>query len=406
MKIYKVGGAVRDFLMRVEPKDIDYVVVGSTPEQMISLGYLLVGASFPVFLHPETQEEHALARIDCKSGNGYHGFTSDFNSNVTLKEDLGRRDCRLNSIAMDSDGNIIDPFNGADDIRNKILRHTTMAFCEDPVRVLRLARFSARFTDFTIAPETIELCKQMIINGELDHLTAERVSEELFKALSEKMPSKFFDVLHSFGALEILFPEIHALIDQTQPVKWHQEGCAYVHTMMVIDEAAKLKSDQIAMFSALVHDFGKGVTPKEMLPKHHGHEAAGVPIVDKFCKRLKISNEIIRIAKKVTRYHGHVHKTNIMNAKTFVKMFDNAGGHNSFSDWEYVAQVAYIDCLGRISDEPYDSEQYDRFVHIMKKVHYVKLSSLFSPEEIQKLSVDKIKTILYGTRIKAVKGIL
>lgn len=407
LNIYLVGGAVRDMIMKIPSKDNDFVVVGSTPEEMMSMGFTQVGADFPVFLD-FNNNEFALARTERKTGSGYHGFTTDFNSNVTIEQDLERRDLTINSIAMlpntpDGEHQYIDPFNGIDDIKNKILRHTSEAFADDPVRVLRIARFAARFSDFTIASETMNLCKSLVMSGELNHLTAERVQLELMKVLSEKKPSRFFDVLNAFGALEVLFPEIHALIGQTQPEKWHAEGDAYVHTMMVVDHAATTSSEHA--FYALVHDFGKGVTPKEKLPSHPGHEAAGVPITEAFCKRLKISSDMTRIAKKVTRYHGHVHKTNVMNPKIFVKMFDAEGGHNNFSDWYRVSQIARFDCMGRISDEGYDVNQYDVFDEKMKAINSVKLSKMFTVDEIKSMSVDKIKNVLHSERVRVLKNV-
>ena len=276
MKIYLVGGAVRDQLLGLEVHERDYVVVGSTPDEMLELGYKSVGKDFPVFLHPETKEEYALARLERKVSAGYTGFTTDCSKNVTLEDDLKRRDLTINAIAQDTEGNIIDPYNGQADLNNRILKHVSPAFTEDPVRILRLARFAARFAKlgFTVDAKTNNLMKLMVEDGEVDSLVAERVWRETERALGEDAPQVFFEVLNNCGALKKLFPEIYNLYGVPNPPKHHPEIDTGIHTMMVLEQAAKLSNNPRVRFAALVHDLGKATTPKDLWPSHHGHEHA------------------------------------------------------------------------------------------------------------------------------------
>ncbi|MGS0691129.1 multifunctional CCA addition/repair protein [Shewanella sp. 30m-9] len=326
MKIYLVGGAVRDTLLNLDVKDHDYMVVGATPQQMLALGYNQVGKDFPVFLHPKTGQEHALARTERKTAAGYGGFSVDAAPNVTLEQDLLRRDLTINAIAQDDDGKLYDPYNGVADIEKRILRHVSDAFIEDPLRVLRVARFAARFHSlgFTIAPETINLMTKISQSGELEALTAERVFVELDKALATDSPQVFFKVLRASGALAVLFPEIEALFGIEQPQKWHPEIDTGIHTLMVLEQAAKLTKDNAVRFAALVHDLGKALSPKEHLPKHYGHGQKGLPLIKALCLRIRVPNEYRDLALLVSDQHQNIHNITELRADTIVKLFDKA----------------------------------------------------------------------------------
>lgn len=306
MEIYKVGGCVRDRLLGLPIKDKDWVVVGGSVDDMLKLGFHPVGKDFPVFLHPQTHEEYALARTERKTAPGYRGFSFHADPTVTLEADLARRDLTINAMAEDADGNIIDPFDGQSDLNNQLLRHVSPAFVEDPVRVLRLARFAARF-GFQVADETKQLIARMIANGELQHLVAERVWQELEKALLTDQPSRFFYCLRDVGALSILFPEIDRLFGVPQHPKWHPEIDTGIHVMLVLDQAAKLSDDIGVRFAALCHDLGKGTTPAAMLPSHKGHEARSIALTKALCKRLRIPRSITTLALKVAEFHTHSH---------------------------------------------------------------------------------------------------
>lgn len=318
MKTYLVGGAVRDMIMGIVPKDRDYVVVGSTPEEMISLGFQQVGCDFPVFIHPETKEEYALARTEVKNGNGYQGFNCHFGPEVTLEEDLARRDLTINAMAQDVETmEIIDPFDGQVDIKNKILRATTEHFKEDPVRVLRLARFLARFgPDWGVAPETTQFVLDLYDSGELEHLTPERIWKELEKALSERHTQEFFRYLVELD----LFPEYDAGYGVQQPIQWHPEGDVFNHQQECLKVAGA--ADALTKFAVMVHDFGKAVVYKQT-GKLHGHEDAGVPVIDSFCDRLKIPNEYRKLGKITAKYHTHIHNIEKLKPKTIYKVFEN-----------------------------------------------------------------------------------
>ena len=319
MKIYAVGGAVRDRLLGLPVADQDYVVVGATPEQMVRLGYRPVGRDFPVFLHPQTREEYALARTERKTARRYRGFEIYAAPEVTLEQDLARRDLTVNAIARDQQGNIIDPFHGVDDLKAGILRHVSPAFAEDPVRVLRVARFAARF-GFTVAPETQELIREMVRNGEVDHLVAERAWQEISRGLMEATPSRMFLTLRECGALARILPEIDALFGVPQPPEHHPEVDTGVHIMLVADYAAFRNFPLPVRFAALTHDLGKGVTPKALWPKHHGHEHKSVELVGKLCQRLRAPNECRDLAVLVARYHGDVHRAEELRPGTILKL--------------------------------------------------------------------------------------
>ncbi|HKQ26335.1 MAG TPA: multifunctional CCA addition/repair protein [Burkholderiales bacterium] len=319
MKIYAVGGAVRDRLLGREVADQDYVVVGTTPEEMERLGYRPVGKDFPVFLHPQTHEEYALARTERKTARGYKGFDVYAAPEVTLEQDLARRDLTINAIASDEQGNIIDPFHGVADLKAGILRHISPAFIEDPVRVLRVARFAARF-GFSVAPETLELMREMVRNGEVDHLVSERAWQEISRGLMESTPSRMFVTLRECGALARVLPEIDALYGVPQPPEHHPEVDTGVHVMLVVDCAAARNFPLPVRFAALTHDLGKAATPKAMWPKHHGHEQMSVELTEKLCDRLRVPNECRDLAVLVARYHGDVHRAVELRPGTMLKL--------------------------------------------------------------------------------------
>lgn len=326
MKIYLVGGAVRDQLLQIPIKDRDYMVVGATPQQMLDLGYSQVGKDFPVFLHPKTQQEYALARTERKTAAGYGGFSCYAAPDVTIEEDLLRRDLTINAIAQDEAGELIDPYGGQQDIQGRVLRHVSNAFIEDPLRVLRVARFAARFhhLGFTIAPETIALMQQIAQSGELEALTPERVFLELDKALDTQSPQIFFEVLRQTHSLGSLFPEIDALFGVPQPEKWHPEIDTGIHTLMVLEQAALLSQDKAIRFAALVHDFGKALSPKAELPKHHGHEHTGLVPIKALCERIRVPNEYRDLALLVCAHHQEIHRAFELRPQTIVKLFDKA----------------------------------------------------------------------------------
>ncbi|WP_315709493.1 multifunctional CCA addition/repair protein [Brenneria uluponensis] len=322
MKIYLVGGAVRDGLLNRPVTERDWVVVGTTPEHLLALGYQQVGKDFPVFLHPVSREEYALARTERKAGKGYTGFICDAAPNVTLEEDLQRRDLTINAIAQDENGNLIDPYEGRRDLQNRILRHVSDAFGEDPLRVLRVARFAARYAHlgFHIAEETMALMQRMTREDELAYLTPERVWKETEKALGTQDPQIYFQVLRDCGALAVLFPEIDRLYGVPAPAKWHPEIDTGIHTMMALEMAARLSPSLDVRFATLCHDLGKGLTPPEQWPLHHGHGPAGAKLVDALCHRLRIPNALRDLARIVAKYHDLMHNVQILKPKTLLKL--------------------------------------------------------------------------------------
>jgi tRNA nucleotidyltransferase (CCA-adding enzyme) len=326
MQVYLVGGAVRDALLGLPVKERDWVVVGGSRAELERSGYREVGRDFPVFLHPQTHEEYALARLERKVGAGYRGFTVEFGPEVTLEEDLGRRDLTINAIARGADGELHDPFGGRRDLEARILRHVSPAFIEDPVRVLRIARFAARFAPlgFTVAAETLDLMRAMVDAGEVDALVPERVWQETEKALGEPRASEFFRVLRACGALRAIYPEIDALFGVPQPPEWHPEIDTGVHTLMVLDQAVALSADPRVRFAALVHDLGKGTTPREQWPSHHGHEERSVALLEALSARLRLPGEYRDLATIVARHHGIVHRALELRPGTILGFLENA----------------------------------------------------------------------------------
>ncbi len=324
MKVYLVGGAVRDKLLGQDPQDRDWVVVGATPQEMLAQGFRAVGKDFPVFLHPTTQEEYALARTERKTAPGYHGFAFHAAPDVTLAEDLKRRDLTINAMAMDEAGTVIDPFGGQEDLRLGRLRHVSEAFAEDPVRILRVARYAARFGrwGFHVAHGTNKLMRQMVETGEVDALVPERVWQELERALGEPTPSRFFEVLRGCGALGRIFPELERLFGVPQPRQHHPEEDTGVHVMLVLEQAARLSPDTRVRFAALVHDLGKGTTPEAEWPRHIAHEQRGVALVRALCERLRVPNDYRDLALLVTRHHGVYHRAEELRPETFLKTLE------------------------------------------------------------------------------------
>jgi tRNA nucleotidyltransferase (CCA-adding enzyme) len=324
LEIYLVGGAVRDRLLCQPVDELDYVVVGSSAEEMLRRGFTQVGKDFPVFLHPETKDEYALARTERKSAPGYHGFEVRAAPEVTLEQDLARRDLTINALAEDWDGQIIDPFGGVGDLKARVLRHVSPAFVEDPVRILRVARFAARFAElgFRVADETMDLMRAMVAAGEVDALVPERVWQEMAKALSESWPSRFFEVLRACGALARLWPALDRLWGVPQPPDSHPEVDTGAHVMLVVDMAARLSDAAEVRFAALCHDLGKGETPPGRWPRHHGHEQAGVALVAQACARFRVPKRFCELARLTARYHGLVHRAEELKPTTLLELFE------------------------------------------------------------------------------------
>ncbi len=347
MKTYVVGGAVRDGLLGLPVQDRDYVVVGATPEDMIAAGYTPVGKDFPVFLHPATHDEYALARTERKTAPGYKGFVFHTDTHVTLEEDLVRRDLTINAMAQDAHGVIVDPFGGQQDIRARIFRHVSDAFAEDPVRILRLARFAARFTDFTVAPETNLLMQKMVAAGEVDALVPERVWQELARGLMAAQPSRMFAVLRACGALARLLPELDRLWSVPQPARYHPEIDTGAHVMLVVDYAAQQHYDLPIRVAALLHDLGKGTTPPDQWPHHHGHEARGVELVDQVCQRLKIPNDCRDLALMTAREHGNVGRAAELRAATIGTLLERCDAFRKPQRFIDMLHAAECDHRGR-----------------------------------------------------------
>lgn len=353
MNIYLVGGAVRDRLLDFPVLERDWLVVGATPDSLLMQGYRPVGKDFPVFLHPETHEEYALARTERKTAPGYKGFSVDANPDVTLEDDLLRRDLTINAMAMTESGELIDPYHGQQDLQNRILRHVSPAFSEDPVRILRVARFAARYAHlgFKLAPETRALMQNMVASGEADHLVAERVWAELYKALPEQSPAAFFQTLQDCDALAVIFPEIHALFGVPQPAKYHPEIDTGVHCLMVLTQAAKLSDKPAVRLAALLHDLGKGLTDPRDWPSHRGHETKGLPVLEKFCRRLRVPNAIKTLCMHVMEYHTHCHRVFELRADTLTKMLHTIGALKSENHLQDFLLACEADARGRTGFE-------------------------------------------------------
>ena len=373
MQIYMVGGAVRDRLLGLPVQDHDWVVVGATPEQMVAQGYLPVGKDFPVFLHPDSREEYALARTERKSGRGYRGFTVFTSPDVTLEEDLARRDLTINSIAAPADWTgasgqnglnpgLIDPFGGQRDLHAKVLRHVTDAFREDPVRILRLARFAARFHDFSIAPETMALLREMVADGEADHLVPERVWQELSRGLMEAHPARMFDVLRDCGALAVVLPELNRLWGVPQRAEYHPEVDTGVHVMMVLQMAARLNASLPVRWACLMHDLGKGTTPTDVLPRHIGHEQRSSKLLRTVGQRLRVPTDCTELADVVAREHGNIHRSGDLNAAALVRLLERCDAFRKPARFADALLACECDARGRLGME---EDAYPQRQHLL-----------------------------------------
>jgi len=378
MKIYLVGGAVRDQLLNYPVKEKDWVVVGATVDEMLALDYQQVGKDFPVFLHPKTKDEHALARTERNTAAGYKGFEVYASPDVTLEDDLIRRDLTINAIAQDEAGNIIDPCNGQADLKLKLLRHVSPAFSEDPVRILRVARFAARYAHlgFKVADETNTLMQKMVADGEVDALVAERVWQEFHKALCERNPEIFIEVLRNCNALKIILPEIDALFGVPQPPQHHPEIDTGVHTLMVLQQATLLSTDPATRFAALCHDLGKSLTPKENWPSHYGHEAKGKKPVQQLCNRLRIPNEFKSLALITAEFHLHVHRAFEIKKLTLLKTIEKLDGMRKPERYEAFLIACTADIRGRTGYENYDYPQADYYRQALNIIKGINMQPL------------------------------
>ena len=407
MKVYLVGGAVRDQLLGLPVKDRDWIVVGAVPATLLSLGYQQVGKDFPVFINPKTKEEYALARTERKSSAGYTGFICDFSPTITLEQDLIRRDLTINAMAQSEEGKIIDPYGGKQDLENRILRHISPAFSEDPLRVLRVARFAARYHSlgFKIASETLSLMTELAQSGELQHLTAERVWLETEKALNEKNPEIYFETLHKTGALRVLFPEINALYGVPNPAKHHPEVDSFVHTMLVLKQAVNLTENNPILnksavrFAAICHDLGKALTPQNILPHHYGHEQAGIKPTRSLCKRLKVPSYYQELAELTCEFHTHIHKASELRAETVITLFNRFDVWRKPQRFQEFLQVCLADTRGRTGFENKDYPQIDYINQLLQAANEVDVQQIIA-DGFEK---QEIRNELTKRRILAVK---
>jgi tRNA nucleotidyltransferase (CCA-adding enzyme) len=401
MQVYLVGGAVRDRLLGREVSEHDWVVVGATPGELERAGFIPVGRDFPVFLHPKTKEEHALARLERKVAPGYRGFTTEFSPDVKLEDDLRRRDLTINAMAQDSAGNIVDPYGGQRDLEARLLRHVSEAFAEDPVRILRVARFAARYAPlgFQIADETLTLMRQMVADGEANALVAERVWTETEKALAEPCPDVFISVLRECRALKVIYPEIDALFGVPQPEKWHPEIDTGIHQLMALREAVKLGGGVAVRFAVLMHDLGKGVTPADKLPSHPGHEDAGVALVEQLAARLRVPNHLRELAVMTARYHTHVHRASELRADTVLKTLEGCDALRRPERFEDFLLACEADARGRKGLEMRDYPQRQYFAAARSAVAAV----ILTPEERTGLSGEQIGQELRKRRVAAIE---
>ncbi|MGD9889160.1 MAG: multifunctional CCA addition/repair protein [Halothiobacillaceae bacterium] len=399
MQTYLVGGAVRDALLGLPVHERDFVVLGSSTEAMLAQGFSQVGKDFPVFLHPKTQEEYALARTERKSAPGYHGFVIHAAPDVTLEEDLARRDLTINAMAQAEDGRIIDPYGGQADLAARVLRHVSPAFAEDPVRVLRVARFAARFADlgFVVADETYALMRAMVENGEVDALVPERVWQEIVKTLSGNHPARFFEVLREVGALKCLLPELDALFGVPQPAQYHPEIDSGVHSLMVLQQAVRLGADAPTRWAALLHDVGKGATPPAEWPHHYGHEERGACLLEPMAERLRWPQEFRDLAVLSARWHGHVHKVMEMRPATVLKVLEGVDALRRPQRFEQFLLVFEADARGRLGFEDGDYPQADVMRRAFAAIKSVSVQTLLA----QGLSGAALGQALARARLQA-----
>ena len=416
MKIYLVGGAVRDALMApasdapaVSHADRDWVVVGATPEAMAAEGFLPVGRDFPVFLHPQTREEYALARTERKTAPGYHGFAFHTAAGVTLEDDLARRDLTINAMAVaaghaddPAHAPLIDPHHGLRDLRDRVLRHVTGAFAEDPVRILRLARFAARFPDFSVAPETMALMRRMVDDGEADHLVAERVWQELARGLMEQRPSRMLEVLRECGALQRLLPEVARLWGVPQRAEYHPEVDTGVHLMMVMDMSARLDAPLTVRFACLCHDLGKGTTPAEVLPRHIGHEERSARLLRGVCERLRVPNDCRELADVVAREHGNIHRSGDFSAGAVERLLERCDALRKPARFHEVLLACECDARGRLGLEEQPYPQRDRLAQALDAARAVDTAAVAAQAQADGLAGERVGQRIHQARVAAV----
>jgi tRNA nucleotidyltransferase (CCA-adding enzyme) len=402
MKVYEVGGAVRDSLLGLPVTEKDYVVVGATPDAMLALGFRQVGRDFPVFLHPDTGEEYALARTERKTGSGHTAFAVDASAEVTLEDDLLRRDLTINAIAKDSDGKIIDPYDGLGDLDRRLLRHVSPAFAEDPLRVLRVARFAARFRGlgFSIAEPTLKLMADIAMSGELEALSAERVWQETEKALESDHPRVFFETLRDCGALGVIFPEIDRLFGVPQPARWHPEVDTGLHTLMSLEQAAVATPDPVVRFAVLVHDLGKGTTPKDILPRHIGHEKRSVELIDELAGRLRVPKRYLGLARSVARFHGVAQRAAELRPGKLLELVTEIGALRDASLLEDFIAACEADIRGRTGLEQAPYPQGDILRRALRAASGVTAADVSDPSLEGKAFGDAIAQL----RIEAIRN--
>ena len=404
MQIYMVGGAVRDALLGLPVQDRDWVVVGATPEALVARGYVPVGKDFPVFLHPASREEYALARTERKTAQGYRGFAVHAAPDVTLEEDLARRDLTINAIAQGDDGALTDPYGGQRDIAARVLRHVTEAFTEDPVRILRVARFAARFPDFSIAPDTMALMQHMVDHGEVDALVPERVWQELARGLMAQQPSRMFEVLRECGALHKLLPEVARLWGVPQRAEYHPEVDTGVHLMMVLDMAAQLNAPLAVRFACLGHDLGKGTTPQAEWPRHIGHEERSARLVKALCLRLRVPNDCSELADVVAREHGNIHQSSEFGAAALVRLLERCDAFRKPERFADILLACECDARGRLglNEQPYPQRQ--RLLGALSAAQSVNTAEVAAAAEAQGLSGAAIGQAVHTARTLALNS--
>lgn len=410
MQTYLVGGAIRDALLGRPGSDRDWVVVGATPEEMTAQGYLPVGRDFPVFLHPQTREEYALARTERKSAPGYRGFAVHASPEVTLEQDLARRDLTVNAIALPAEhasatpnpAHLVDPFHGRRDLQDKVLRHVTDAFREDPVRILRVARFAARFADFGIAPETLALMREMVAAGEADALVPERVWQELARGLTEAKPSRMFELLRECGALAVLLPEVDRLWGVPQPEAHHPEVDTGRHLMLVLDMAARLDAPLAVRFACLVHDLGKGTTPAEVLPRHIGHEQRSVELLREVCERWRVPVELRELAEVVAREHGNIHRSSGLGAQALVRLLERCDAFRKPGRFGQALLACECDARGRLGMEDSPYPERERLLGALAAAQAVQTAPIAAQAQADGAPGPRIAELIRLARVGAV----
>jgi tRNA nucleotidyltransferase (CCA-adding enzyme) len=410
MQTYLVGGAIRDVLLGRPGSDRDWVVVGATPEEMAAQGYLPVGRDFPVFLHPRTREEYALARTERKSAPGYRGFVVHASPEVTLEQDLARRDLTVNAMALPADraepspdlAHLVDPFHGRQDLQHKVLRHVTDAFREDPVRILRVARFAARFADFSVAPETLALMREMVAAGEADALVPERVWQELARGLMETKPSRMFELLRDCGALAVLLPEVDRLWGIPQPEAHHPEVDTGLHLMLVLDMAARLDAPLPVRFACLVHDLGKGTTPAEVLPRHIGHEQRSVDLLREVCERWRVPVELRELAEVVAREHGNIHRSAGLGAQALVRLLERCDAFRKPGRFEQALLACECDARGRLGMDERAYPERERLLAALAAARSVQTETIAREAQQAGAAGPRIGEAIARARVAAV----